>query len=110
MIPPAEIKMCSTDTVPLRRSLALRLGLWQALLFGVAAGVMFTSVYLFLARTLEARDREALELRAAEYAEAFENAGVGGVRALLEREGALPHVRSLFVRVVGAGGQVTFAK
>jgi len=51
-----------------------------------------------------------LEVRAAEYAETFENAGVVGVRSLLDREQELPHVRSLFVRIVSQEGQVTFAK
>gem|GEM_PF-5252316 len=41
-----------TDGIALGRSLALRLGLWQALLFGVGTAIMFVAVYLFLARTL----------------------------------------------------------
>lgn len=98
------------DVVSLRRSLALRLGFWQALLFGAAAAAMFAAVYLFLSRTLEAREREALELRAEEYANAFETAGVIGVRSLLEQEREVTHVRSLFVRIVGTGGEVSFAK
>ncbi|MEO7412618.1 MAG: ATP-binding protein [Opitutaceae bacterium] len=98
------------DVVSLRRSLALRLGLWQAILFGAAAAVMFAAVYHFLARTLEAREREALELRAEEYATAFEIANVNGVRSLLDQEREVSHVRSLFVRVVATNGEVTFAK
>lgn len=80
------------------------------MLFGAAAAAMFVTVYLFLERTLEAREREALELRAEEYANAFENAGVGAVRNLLDQEQEVTHVRSLFVRIVGPGGEVTFAK
>src|SRR5215216_1612575 len=98
------------DVVSLRRSLALRLGLWQALLFGAAAAGMFAAVYMFLARTLEAREREALELRAEEYANAFEIANVNGVRSLLDQEREVTHVRSLFVRIVATNGEVTFAK
>ncbi len=98
------------DAITLRRSLALRLGLWNALLFGAGTAIVLTCVYLFLARTLESREREALELRAAEYANAFENAGPAGVRALLDSEQQMPHVRSLLVRIVGPGGEVTFAK
>ena len=71
---------------------------------------MFAAVYFLLARALDAREREALEVRAAEYADAFEAGGVTAVRALLEREREQPHVRSLFVRIVGPGGDVTFAK
>ena len=94
----------------LGRSLALRLGLWHAALFGVGAAVVFVAVYVLLARALDAREREALEVRAAEYADAFEAGGVTAMRALLEREREQPHVRSLLVRVVGPGGDVTFAK
>ncbi|MDD2764319.1 MAG: ATP-binding protein [Opitutaceae bacterium] len=94
----------------LGRSLALRLGLWHAGLFGLGAAVVLAAIYFLLARALDAREREALEVRAAEYADAFDAGGVPAVRALLEREGELPHVRSLFVRIVGSGGDVTFAK
>jgi len=69
----------------LGRSLALRLGLWHAALFGVGAAVVFVAVYVLLARALDAREREALEVRAAEYADAFEAGGVTAMRALLER-------------------------
>ena len=92
------------------RSLALRLGLWHAALFGAGAAVVFGAVYFLLARTLDAREREALEIRVAEYADAFAAGGVPAVRGLLESEREAPHVRSLFVRIVGAGGDVTFAK
>ena len=94
----------------LGRSLALRLGLWNAALFGIGAAVVLVVIYVLLARALDAREREALEVRAAEYADAFENGGTAAVRALLERERQQPHVRSLLVRVVGPGGDVTFAK
>jgi len=94
----------------LGRSLALRLGLWHAGLFGLGAAAVFAAVYLLLARALDAREREALEVRAAEYADAFEQGGVPAVRGLLDRESSEPHVRSLFVRIVGPGGDVTFAK
>ncbi|HUL55008.1 MAG TPA: HAMP domain-containing sensor histidine kinase [Opitutaceae bacterium] len=98
------------DERGLGRSLALRLGLWHAGLFGIGAAVVLVAIYVLLARALDAREREALEVRAAEYADAFESGGVPAVRALLEQEGTLPHVRSLFVRIVGRGGDVTFAK
>ena len=92
------------------RSLALRLGLWHAALFGIGAAAVFAAIYFLLARALEAQEREALEMRAAEYADAFAAGGVPAVRSLLESEQESPHVRSLFVRIVGPGGDVTFAK
>ena len=94
----------------LGRSLAVRLGLWHAVLFGVGTALVFAAVYILLARALDAREREALEVRAAEYADAFETGGVPAVRDLLDRERQQPHVRSLLVRVFGPGGDVTFAK
>jgi heavy metal sensor kinase len=93
-----------------KRSLALRLGLWHAVLFSVAVAVVLVAVYFLLARALDAQEREALQVRAAEYAEAFAVGGVPAVRSLLESEQEAPHVRSLFVRIVGPGGDVTFAK
>ena len=63
----------------LGRSLALRLGLWHAVLFGVGTALVFAAVYILLARALDAREREALEVRAAEYADAFETGGVPAV-------------------------------
>ena len=94
----------------LGHSLALRLGLWHAALSAIGAAVVLVAIYILLARALDLREREALEIRAAEYADAFENGGIAAVRNLLEREQQQPHVRSLMVRVVGPGGDVTFAK
>ncbi len=56
------------------------------------------------------RNARRLEVRAAEYAAAFEARGIAGMRALLESESQEPHVRSLFVHIVGPGGEVTFTK
>ena len=91
-------------------SLALRFGLWHAAVSGVGAAVVLVGIYVLLARALDVREREALQIRAAEYADALASGGIGAVRRLLEREQQEPHVRSLFVRVVGAGGEVTFRK
>jgi signal transduction histidine kinase len=91
-------------------SLALRIGLWHAVLFGVAVAAVLAAVYFLLAQALDAQERAALEVRAAEYADAFETRGLAGMRALLESESQQPHVRSLFVRIVGPGGEATFEK
>lgn len=88
----------------LARSFALRLGLWHAALFGLGAAVVLTAVYLLLARALDVREREALEVRAAEYAAAFEFGGAAGLQAQVDRELNSPHVRSLFVRLLGPRG------
>ena len=94
----------------LSRSLALRLGLWHAVLAAIGAAAVLVAIYVLLARALDSREREALEIRSAEYADAFENGGVAAVRGLLEREQQQSHVRALMVRIVGPGGDVRFAK
>jgi len=92
------------------RSVAVRLALWNAVLFGLGAAAAMGGVYLLLARALAEREVEALELRSAEYAGAFQRGGVGLLRAVLADEQEQAHVRSLFVRIVGPRGEVTFAK
>jgi len=72
--------------------------------------VVLAAVYFLLARALDRQERAALEVRTAEYADAFEAGGVAAMRALIESESQQPHVRSLFVRIVGPGGEVTFAR
>jgi len=98
------------DRVPWHRSVAVRLGLWFFLLSSVGAVVVLGTIYLLVARALEMREREALELRAEQFAVALTRGGVGAVRALLEQREESPHVRSLFVRIVARDGTATFAK
>lgn len=93
-----------------RTSLALKLGLLNAALFGACAAAVLFAIYLLVGRALDAQERQALELRAAEYGDAYEYGGVGAVRSLLELERESPQVRSLFVRLFGPGGDVTFVK
>jgi heavy metal sensor kinase len=94
----------------LGRSLAVRLGLWHAVLSAIGAAVVLVAIYVLLARALDTREREGLEIRAAEYADALETGGVPAMRNLLAREQQEPHVRSLFVRVIVPGGEVRFTK
>lgn len=98
------------DHVSPIRSIALRLGLWQALLFAAASAATFVTAYQLLAKSLEARERDALEARAAEYAGAFSRGGVNAVRSVLESEQHLSAVQALFVRIIGPGGEVSWAK
>ena len=98
------------DHVSPIRSIALRLGLWQALLFAAASAATFITAYQLLAKSLETRERDALEARAAEYAGAFSRGGVNAVRVVLESEQHLSAVQALFVRIIGPGGEVSWAK
>jgi signal transduction histidine kinase len=92
------------------RSVAVRLGLWNAALFGVSVAAVLVVIHALLARTLADREREALGLRAAEYAHVFEIAGVQGLRAVLDEEGESGQVRSLFVQLVGRGSLPVYSK
>lgn len=98
------------DHVSPIRSIALRLGLWQALLFAATMAATFATAYHFLAVSLETREREALEARAAEYAGAFARGGMAGVRSALEDEQHQSGVQALFVRLIGPGGDVSWTK
>jgi len=92
----------------LRQSLAIRLAATYCAVFAAGACALFGVLYWILAHSLEARDRAAVELRAGEYAQAY---GQGGALALRERlnADASPEVRSLFVRILGPGGETVFA-
>jgi signal transduction histidine kinase len=93
---------------PVRQSLAIRLAVIYALVFAAGATALFGVLYWVLARSLEARERAAVEVRAGEFALAYEQ---GGALALRERLNAdtSPELRSLFVRLLGPGGETVFA-
>jgi signal transduction histidine kinase len=92
------------------RSIALRLGLWQALLFAAASAATFFTAYHFLAVSIETRERESLEARAAEYAGAFARGGLNAVRFVLEEERHQSGVQALFVRLTWTGAGVLWAR
>jgi signal transduction histidine kinase len=91
-----------------RQSLAMRLAALYAAVFAAGAAALFGVLYWVLAHSLEARERAAVELRAEEYARAYEQGGPGALRDRLNAD-ASPEVRSLFVRLMGPGGQTVFA-
>lgn len=94
----------------LRRSLAVRLSGWFALLFTVGFTAIFALLYWTLARSLEARDSEALELRLQQYADIYAANGLLGLRERVAEDSQAPHVRSLFIRIVGPGGNAVWGK
>jgi signal transduction histidine kinase len=102
--------MSSRPEIRLHRSLALRLGIGNALVFGAIAAGVLVFVHWWMATLLDQREREALELRAVEYGSAFEFGGVAAVRAQLERERESVRSRALLVRLIAHGTEVTFAK
>jgi signal transduction histidine kinase len=94
----------------LRRSLALRLSVLFAALFALGFTAIFSLLYVLLGRQLEARDFEALRLRLQQYADIYEANGLRGMRQRIAEDSEAPHVRSLFVRLVGPRGDLVWGK
>ena len=94
----------------LRRSLAVRLSVWFAALFAVGFSAIFGLLYWSLGRQLEARDNEALQLRLHQYAQIYAASGLNGLRSRVAEDSAGPRVRSLFIRLVGRGGEAIWGK
>jgi signal transduction histidine kinase len=91
-----------------RQSLAIRIATIYAVVFAAGASALFGILYWVLAGSLEQRERQALEQRAASYAEAYERGGAFALRARLAGDSS-PDVRSLFVRLLNPDGAVVFA-
>jgi signal transduction histidine kinase len=92
----------------IRQSLALRLAAQYALVFACGAALLFGALYWHLAEALEEREQGAVEARAEVLGRAYEVGGVAALRTELARETA-PEVRSVFVRILGEGGETLFA-
>ncbi|MBE2215626.1 MAG: HAMP domain-containing histidine kinase [Opitutaceae bacterium] len=90
------------------RSLSARLTVFYTALFLLSLSAVFVAVYMLIARTIREREREVLEVRAAEYANVLQQGGIEVLRLYIERDQE-PFVRSLFVRVIGERGQVNLA-
>ncbi|HVU24450.1 MAG TPA: ATP-binding protein [Opitutus sp.] len=93
-----------------RRSLAVRLSVWFAAVFAVGFGAIFAVLYWTLARQLIAREYEVLQLRLQQYADIYEASGLSGLRERVTEDSAAPHVRSLFIRILGRGGAAVWGK
>jgi signal transduction histidine kinase len=91
-----------------RQSLAIRLAALYALVFAAGALALFGVLYWILGRSLEARDRAAVEQRAEIYARAYEHGGAFELRERLSSDTS-PEARSLFVRLLGPDGVAVFA-
>lgn len=91
-----------------RQSLAVRLAASYAVVFAAAAAGLFAVLYWVLAHSLEAREREAVEQRAETYARTYEQGGPAALRDRLSGDTS-PDVHSLFVRLLGQGGETVFA-
>jgi hypothetical protein len=87
-----------------RRSVAARLSLWFATLFTVGFGAIFALLYWTLQRHMEERDIEGLKLALGQYSEIYAVSGVAGLQQRVALDSRMPHVRSLFVRIVDPAG------
>ncbi len=94
----------------LRRSLAARLSLGFALLFAAGFFAVFTLLFISLSRDLEARDYDALQLRLRQYAAIYAESGLPGLQSRVAEDSQAPHVRSLFIRLVGREGSAIWGK
>jgi signal transduction histidine kinase len=91
-----------------RQSLAIRLAAIYSLVFAAGAAALFGILYWVLAHSLEERDRAAVEERAGNYAQAYEQGGALALRARLAADPS-PDARSLFVRLLAPDGVTLFA-
>jgi signal transduction histidine kinase len=92
------------------RSLAVRLSGWFALVFTAGFTAIFALLYWTLARSLDTRDAEALQLRLQQYADIYAASGLNGLRERVAEDSQGPHVRSLFMRIVGPNGNAVWGK
>src|SRR5579864_6251100 len=104
-----EWDMFSGLLEPLRRSIALRLSLWYALVFSVGGLALLAFAYYLLAAAIGSKDREVLEARWKEVAAVYEAGGAAGLRAWWDSERAQVQ-HTLLVRVVNVFENVVFVR
>src|SRR5438132_4046749 len=78
---------------PLRRSIAVRLGRWYALIFGLSSIALFTLAYYLLAAAVGSKDREVLEARLKEAAAVYSGGGISSLGRWAKNQ------QTLFVRL-----------
>lgn len=107
---PARAPAGSGGASRLQRSLAVRLSLWFAALFTIGFTAIFALLYWTLARQIETREMAALEQRLQQYAGIYTATGLDGLRLRVAEDSQAPNVRSLFIRLVGRGGDAIWGK
>lgn len=90
-----------------RQSLAFRLAILYSALFIAASAAIFGVLYVALSRSIERRDRAALEARTEDYAQAFEVGGVAGLRNRVAADPS-PDGGSLLVRIMDPNGETRY--
>jgi signal transduction histidine kinase len=92
---------------PLRRNIALRLGVWYALIFTVSSLGLFAVTYYLLAAAVGNKDREVLDARLKEAAAIYNGGGLRGLQNWVQSQP--PEVQNtMFVRVVNIFNQALY--
>lgn len=99
--------MFSNPLNALRRSVALRLSLWHALLFAGCSALLFAVAYYLLAEAVGRKDQEVLQAKLKEYAAFYDAGGPRSLQAALQREENSGQVQTLFVRLISVWNTVT---
>lgn len=88
---------------------SLRLTLWHAFLFLLAAMSVLTVTYVLIQQRLESQERDVIELRLNQYASEYERGGLEAVRALASlRKGR--EQKAFFVRLADSRNRTVFLR
>jgi heavy metal sensor kinase len=88
---------------------SLRLTLWHALLFFLAAIAVLLVTYALIKQRLDSQERDVIELRLNQYANEYERNGLDAVRALASlRKGR--EQKAFFVRVADADNRTIYLR
>lgn len=88
-----------------RRNIGVRLGLWYAFVFAFSSFTLLALAYYLLAAAIGSKDREVLRARLREYAAIYDNSGLAGLRAAIQREEGSQ--QTFFVRLVSVWNDVS---
>ena len=91
----------------LRRNIAVRLGLWYALVFTLSSVALLAVAYYLLAAAIGRKDSEVLEARLKEAATVYDAGGVRALRAWVQSQPPQSQ-KALFVRLVNPFNDVSF--
>jgi signal transduction histidine kinase len=86
------------------RHFAVRLSLWNALIFTGSAAILFGLLYLLLSAALIRKDHEVIETRLRACAAIYENDGLAALQEFVRRSRYPEKIKTFFVRVAGPTG------
>ena len=90
-------------------TISLRLTLWHAFLFLVAAMAVLSVTYVLIDQRLESQERDVIELRLNQYASEYERGGIDAVRSLASlRKGR--EQKAFFVRLADSRNRTLFLR